>query len=120
MVNFEQVIAGWAWNSSTMIIMLIWCLKKVNFILLNFSINGSLFSGRQNYLIYYNTVIFTSGGGAEVLVMLLLTDPRIPIRCAFHPTVQCQTSRDVQFGKKGVCQNTTRTLSNIYTYSFNP
>ena len=62
-----------------------------------------------------------SGGGVdEVLVMLLLIDPRIPIRSAFHPTVQFQTSRDVHFGKKGVCQNTTRTISNIYTYPFNP
>ena len=28
-----------------------------------------------------------------VLVRLLLIDPRMPIQGAFHPAVQCQTSR---------------------------
>ena len=47
---------------------------------------------------------------------LSLTDPRMPIRCAFYPAVQCQTSRDMNFGKKGVCQNMTRIISNINIY----
>ena len=75
-------------------------LKEVKYFILNLS----YFSGRQNYLIYSNTVIFfTSGGGVtEVLMKLLLVDPRMPIRCAFHPAVQYQKSRDIHFGQKGV------------------
>ena len=65
-------------------------------------------------------LFFTSCGDVdEVLVRLLLIDPRMPIRCTFHPAVQCQTSRDIHFGKKGFCQNITRTISNIYTYTLN-
>ena len=97
-------------NNSTTVIMLIWYLKVKNFVL-------KLKFLRQNYLIYCNTVIFfTSGGGVdEVLVRLSLIDPRIPIQCAFHPAVLCQTSRDIHFGKKGFFQNITRTVSNTYT-----
>ena len=66
-------------------------------------------------------LFFTSGGGVgEVLVRLSLTDPRMPMRCAFHSVGQYQTSRDIHFWKKGVCQHITRTISNIYTYPFNP
>ena len=101
-------------NNSTTVIMLIWYLKVKNFVL-------KLKFLRQNYLIYCNTVIFyTSGGGVdEVLVRLSLIGPRMPIRCAFHPAVQCQKFRYIHFGKKGVCQNITRTIFNIYTYAFN-
>ena len=49
--------------------------------------------------------------------MLLLIDQKMTIRCAFHPAVQCQTSRAMHFGKKGIGQIITRTISNIYTYT---
>ena len=49
-----------------------------------------------------------------MLVRLSLIDPRMPyVRRVFHSDVQCQTSRDIHFGGKGVCQNITRTISNI-------
>ena len=38
--------------------MLIWCLKEVKNFILKFSLNWSFFSGRQNYLNYYNTFYF--------------------------------------------------------------
>ena len=51
---------------------------------------------------------------------LLFIDPRMPIQCIFHSVVQCQTSRDIYFEKKGVCQNITRTSSYIYIYIYIP
>ena len=39
--------------------MLFWCLKQVKYFILDFSINGSFFSGRQNCYLYYNLLFFT-------------------------------------------------------------
>ena len=59
--------------------MLIWCLKQVKDFILKFPRNGIFFEVHKIIkFTMYNTVVFTSGGGVdEVLVRLSLIGPII-------------------------------------------
>ena len=112
-------------KSGTTVIMLISSLKEVKIFVIKFTINWS--SVRQNCLIYYNTVIFllqVKVDVDEVLVRLPLNDPGIPIRCALQYDVSSSCSvSNIQrktFQEKRSLSEYQWTISNVYTYPFNP
>ena len=100
-------------------VMLIWCLKQVKYFTLKFLRNGSFCWGKQKCAIY-NTAFFPSDGGVDDVFVRLSLIKKI-IKDVNLMCLLFSVKYLLIFWKSWMSlSNMSRTISNIYTYPFNP